>query len=107
MPQVSYVSPDGSRTDVQAREGDTVMQTAVSNGVEGIVAECGGNAMCATCHVYVQDTAQRPLPSMGDVEDSMLDFTADPRGDDSRLSCQIRVTQGLDGLEVRLPENQT
>ncbi|MBD8065138.1 2Fe-2S iron-sulfur cluster binding domain-containing protein [Devosia sp. PTR5] len=106
MPQINYVDHSGTCTPIMVPLGDSVMEGAVANGVEGIVAECGGSAMCATCHVYVDPTFSALLPEMGEVEDTMLDLAASERHDNSRLSCQIRVTEALDGLVVRMPESQ-
>jgi 2Fe-2S ferredoxin len=83
------------------------MLAATSHGVDGIVAECGGNAMCATCHVYVEDGWLDRLPATTDGEDALLDGAAAGRLPNCRLSCQIRITPDLDGLELRLPEWQT
>ncbi len=106
MPKVTYVHPDGERTSVDAAEGASVMETAMDNAVDGIVAECGGNMMCATCHVVVDDEWFGRLPERDEVEDGMLDETAVPRTDHSRLSCQIKMSADLDGLVVHLPERQ-
>ena len=106
MPAVTYVAHDGSREDVEVPAGTTLKDGAIENGVEGIVAECGGNAMCATCHVYVDDAWIDRLPEPSEVEDELLESTASERTEASRLSCQIRVTDELDGLVVRLPEEQ-
>lgn len=106
MPTVTYVNPDGSREDVAVAEGASVMQGAIRNGIEGIVAECGGNAMCATCHVYVDEDQLLLLPEITEEEDALLDGTASERRPNSRLSCQIPVTAALDGLVVQLPDRQ-
>lgn len=107
MPKVIYVHPDRSQTVVDVPAGTSVMQAAVANGVAGIVAECGGSAMCATCHVYINEPFAARLPPINDVEDAMLDSTICERTDQSRLSCQLIVTEELDGLIVRLPDAQT
>lgn len=106
MPQVTYVAPTGEAIVVEAAAGDSVMQAAIANGVEGIVAECGGSASCATCHVYVDGAFLPLLPEIGEIEGEMLDFAASARLDNSRLGCQIVVTDALDGLIVTLPETQ-
>ncbi|WOH80421.1 2Fe-2S iron-sulfur cluster-binding protein [Bradyrhizobium sp. BEA-2-5] len=82
------------------------MHGAVFNGVEGIVGECGGNAMCATCHVYVDEKDLDRMEAMDDLENAMLDSTARPRRANSRLSCQIKVSAELGGLTMNIPENQ-
>lgn len=101
MPTLTFLHHDGTETAVTAQPGNSVMRTAVLNNIEGIVAECGGNAMCATCHVFTESIAG--LPGMSEAEDEMLDCTAEERRDDSRLSCQLPA---LDGLLVRIPETQ-
>ncbi|MGW6172513.1 2Fe-2S iron-sulfur cluster-binding protein [Arthrobacter sp. NPDC055138] len=103
MPKVTFIQPDGMQTVLDAEAGASVMRTAVSNGLAGIVAECGGSAMCATCHVYVEDGDLDGLPEVSEVEDEMLDCTASERCGNSRLSCQLPV---VSDLAVRLPESQ-
>jgi 2Fe-2S ferredoxin len=105
MATINFHHPDGSSQSFEAESG-SVMQLAVLNGIEEIVAECGGNAMCATCHVYVDEQWIDQLPAMSDAEDALLDGVATERMPTSRLSCQIRITQELDGLILRLPERQ-
>ena len=105
MPQIVYVQPDGSREAVPASPGATVMMTAVGHGIPGIVAECGGSAMCATCHVYVDEAWVAKTGTKSAMEESMLDF-AEGVQDNSRLSCQIKVSDDLDGLKVTMPESQ-
>jgi 2Fe-2S ferredoxin len=106
MPKITYVQPDGTKKVLDAPVGTSVMKTAVSHGVPGIVAECGGSCMCATCHVYLAEAEQVVIPPMADDEDEMLDFVAEPRQATSRLSCQLIVTDALDGLVVHVPESQ-
>lgn len=106
MPRITYIHTDGTREELDVADGTSVMQGALRHGVEGIVAECGGNAMCATCHVYVEPDRLDLLPPTSDEEDALLDGTASERRPNSRLSCQIQVTPALDGLVVRLPERQ-
>jgi 2Fe-2S ferredoxin len=106
MPTITFVNPDGTREDVAATNGDSAMQAATMHGVHGIVAECGGNAMCATCHVYVDEGWLGRLPTMSSDEDALLDGTAADRRSNSRLSCQIRIDPELDGLVLQLPERQ-
>jgi 2Fe-2S ferredoxin len=106
MPAVTYIDPDGTKQELEIAPGKRVMQSAIAAGIDGIVAECGGQAMCATCHVYVDPAFTDRLPAMSDDEDEMLEDTACERSADSRLSCQLVVTDELDGLVVRLPETQ-
>ncbi len=106
MPKVTYVNPDGTEIEAEADVGTSVMMAAVAHDIDGIVAECGGSLMCATCHVYVDEAFADRLPEMSGDEDEMLEATASERLSNSRLSCQIELTDELDGLVVRLPEAQ-
>jgi ferredoxin, 2Fe-2S len=103
---IVYVQPDGSRREVEASTGTSVMRTAVLNDVPGIVAECGGSLMCATCHVYVEPGDSDRFPPRSEEEDEMLEVTAAERRETSRLSCQLTVEDGLDGVTVHVPEAQ-
>lgn len=98
MPTITFQQLDGTEQRVEAPVGISVMKSAVGNDVPGILAECGGQAMCATCHVYVTD--ERPLPPVSDEEDEMLDCASAPRTEYSRLSCQLVVDDDMDGLTV-------
>lgn len=106
MPQIVYVQPDGSREAVPASAGATVMTTAVTHGIAGIVAECGGSAMCATCHVYVDPASVGFLPPTSEVENEMLASAASERQEHSRLGCQLVLAAGVDELIVHIPERQ-
>ena len=103
---VIYVSPAGDAREIAVPVGDSVMEGAIKHGVNGIVAECGGACMCATCHVYVDEAWLGRLPPMSDEEDALLDGAAAERRANSRLSCQIKLAAELDGLVMRLPERQ-
>jgi 2Fe-2S ferredoxin len=105
MATITYRRQDGADTVLDVPAGSTVMRGALTNGVAGIEAECGGDAACATCHVYVEHTPVA-LPPIDAVEDEMLECTASPRRPNSRLSCQLRVTEELDSLVVLLPPSQ-
>ena len=105
MTKITYVQADGSSQTVEAAPGSTVMETAIDNDIEGIVAECGGACSCATCHVYVDDAWAERTGEPDAMEDGMLDCVLDRRPT-SRLSCQIPVREELDGLIVHVPENQ-
>jgi 2Fe-2S ferredoxin len=107
MSTITFIHPDGRAETVDAKDGDSAMFTALSHGVDGIVAECGGSALCATCHVYVDDAWIGRLGAVGNDEDDLLEGTASPRQPNSRLSCQIKITPALDGLVLRLPDRQT
>ena len=99
MPTVTFVQPDGTRQDVEAEIGYSVMEAAILNGIRGIEAECGGACSCATCHVHVDPDWLAKLPEMEPMEDAMLD-AANDRQPNSRLSCQLEVTEDYDGLVV-------
>jgi 2Fe-2S ferredoxin len=106
MPKVVYVSPTGIAREIDVPAGTTVMAAALNNGIDGIVAECGGVCMCSTCHVFVDEHFFHQLPPAKDTEEAVLEIAAVERQPNSRLSCQIKVTDDLDGLIVRLPEKQ-
>jgi 2Fe-2S ferredoxin len=106
MTTITFIHPDGRSERIEAKIGDSVMQLAAAHGIDEIVAECGGNAMCATCHVYVDDRWIDRLPAMTEEQDALLDGTASDRLPTSRLSCQIKVEPELDGLVLRLPGRQ-
>jgi ferredoxin, 2Fe-2S len=106
MPSIIFIHPDGSRRPIEASVGESAMQAATRHDVSGILAECGGNAMCATCHVYVDEAWLARLPVMGGDEDALLDGAAAERQGNSRLSCQIKLAADLDGLVLSLPDRQ-
>jgi ferredoxin, 2Fe-2S len=106
MAKIIYIEHNGVEHVVEVITGLSVMQGAVKNNVPGINAECGGACSCATCHVYVDESWRDKTGSLSDMERSMLDFTENVEPN-SRLSCQIKVTDDLDGLIVRLPESQS
>lgn len=105
MPKVVYIGVDGVERVVDAQAGDTVMSAAVRVGVPGIIGECGGNASCATCHVWVREEFRDLVgePEPGGLEDDLLDLGVSERRDCSRLGCQIPVTDELDALTVDVP----
>jgi 2Fe-2S ferredoxin len=107
MPTIVYIEPDGRQTSVQVEAGANVMRTAVGHGIAGIVAECGGAAMCATCHVYADGEGADLLPPVGEVEDEMLESASAERLESSRLSCQLNVTGDIETLVVRIPDRQS
>jgi 2Fe-2S ferredoxin len=106
MPNINFIRPDQRSECIEASLGDSVMQVATGHGIDGILAECGGNAMCATCHVYVDEGWLARLAAVSEEENELLDGVAAERQPNSRLSCQIKVTPELDGLVVRLPDRQ-
>lgn len=105
MVAITFIEFSGTVHTVEAQEGATAMEAAVRNGVPGIDAECGGACACATCHVYVDDAWAEKTGHAEPMEEDMLDFAFDVRPN-SRLSCQIRVRDDLDGLVVRTPARQ-
>ncbi len=106
MPKVVFVLADGTQTGVDARVGDSVMLAATQNGIDGVVAECGGNLSCATCHVWVDAEFVEQVGTPDDMEEDLLDLAVSERRAGSRLSCQIAVTEDLDGLTVEIPPEQ-
>lgn len=107
MPRITYIAHDRTETVVQVPEGHSLMEAAKLNNISGIVGECGGSMMCATCHVYVDHERRADLPEISLMEDAMLDSTIAERRDNSRLSCQLIASPALEGLVVEMPETQT
>ncbi|MGQ9425394.1 2Fe-2S iron-sulfur cluster-binding protein [Gilvimarinus sp. F26214L] len=105
MPKVTYFSPNGDQQDVDVPVGNSVMEGAIDNMIDGILAECGGACTCGTCHVYVDEQWLSKVGEAGDFEKDLLEVVIDPEPN-SRLSCQIEVTEELDGLVVRIPKAQ-
>ena len=105
MGKVIYIEQDGTKHEVELDNGMSVMEGAVQNSVPGIDADCGGACSCATCHVYVDEAWTEKTGKSNDMEEGMLDFANDIRPE-SRLSCQIEMSDELDGLVVHLPEKQ-
>ena len=106
VPIVTYVLPSGISQKIDVPNGMTVMQAALSHRVAGILGECGGNCMCATCHVYVDPSFLNGIPPAQPNEKFMLSIAAEGPAMNSRLSCQIKMTEELDGIIVRLPGRQ-
>lgn len=105
MTTVTYIEFDGAEHVIDVMPGVSLMQAAVSNGVRGIIAECGGACACATCHVYVDPAWVDRVGDKSEIEEMMLEEVCEPQPN-SRLSCQIIVTESLEGLVVRLPARQ-
>jgi 2Fe-2S ferredoxin len=105
MPNIIFIEPDGTRKSVNAQIGQSIMEVAVQNGVNGIDADCGGACSCATCHGYIDEKWRDRIDSADSVELEMLDF-AYMRAEGSRLTCQIKVVDDMDGLLIRLPDAQ-
>lgn len=105
MPKVTFIDHAGASRDIDVKAGTSVMEAAVQNMVPGIDADCGGACACATCHVYVDEAWLGKLKAKDDMEDSMLDFAENVQ-ENSRLSCQILMSDELDGIKVTTPESQ-
>jgi 2Fe-2S ferredoxin len=104
MPQITFIGNDGRSVTVTAKVGHSLMEVAVDNDIAGMVAECGGACACATCHTYIDAAWIERMPPMQEMEDAMLDSAMDRR-DNSRLSCQIEVSDALDGLVITVADN--
>jgi len=105
MAKITYIAHDGASRTIEVKAGLSVMEGAVKNNIPGIDADCGGACACATCHVYVDEAWLSKVGTASAMEESMLDF-AEGVKPNSRLSCQIKVTDALDGLVVTTPESQ-
>lgn len=105
MAKITFIQPDGTKQVVSADNGMTVMEAAKKNLIAGIEAECGGACACATCHVYIDAEWRAKVGKAQEMEEDMLDFAFDVR-EESRLSCQVKVTDALDGLVLRIPAKQ-
>ena len=105
MPKITYKHCQGNSKTIEVENGLTVMEGAIQNDIPGIDADCGGSMACATCHVYVKEEWFNKLPKKEDGEEDMLDMAFEPKKN-SRLSCQLMVSEQIDGLVVNLPEKQ-
>ena len=105
MPKVVLIEPAGGRREINVPLGVTLMEAARQNGVQGVVAQCGGACACATCHVYIDPSWLERLDPPEEMEQGMLETAWEPRGN-SRLSCQIQITAQLDGLQATVPQRQ-
>lgn len=103
--KITFLQPDGSENVIEGKVGESLMETAVHNGVRGLLAECGGACSCATCHVYIDEQWVAAVGEPGRIEEDMLEMVVD-RATSSRLSCQILVKDDYDGLVVRIPLTQ-
>lgn len=106
MAKITFIEPNGTPHKVDVPSGSTLMQGARDNNVPGIEADCGGACACSTCHVYVDDSWVSRLPQKDIVEEDMLDFAWESHPNRSRLTCQVKVSDALDGLVVHMPERQ-
>lgn len=105
MPLIKYVEASGSEQEVEVAVGENIMQGAVDNMIDSILAECGGACACATCHCYVDEAWTGKIPAPESAEKDLLEAVVDPK-ENSRLSCQIVVTEEMEGFTVHLPESQ-
>ncbi len=106
MPKINYINCEGNSKTVEVENGLSVMEGAIQNDIPGIDADCGGSMACATCHVYVEENWLNKLPKAEDAEIDMIDMAYEPKKN-SRLSCQLIVTNELDGLTVTTPAKQS
>ena len=106
MAKITYIEHNGTTHKVEVANGLTVMEGARDNNIPGIEADCGGACACSTCHVYVHPDWVAKLPERDDMEEDMLDFAYEPDPERSRLTCQLKVSDELDGLIVQMPEMQ-
>lgn len=105
MPLINYIEANGKHHEIEVASGDTIMQGAVDNMIDSLLAECGGACACATCHCYVDEAWLDKIPAAADIEKDLLEAVLEPK-DNSRLSCQIVVNDEMEGFTVRLPESQ-
>jgi len=106
MAKITFIEHSGKKHEVEVASGLTAMEAARDNGVPGIEADCGGACACSTCHVYVDEAWAGKIPGAEAMEEDMLDFAYEPKPGLSRLTCQIKVTDEIDGLVLHLPERQ-
>lgn len=104
--KATFIAFDGTTTQVEVDEGESLMQAAITNDINGIVGECGGSMMCATCHCYIDDAWLEAAGPRNDGEEDMLESATSEVRPQSRLSCQVKMSAELDGIVVRLPETQ-
>ena len=105
MPLITLINNNGDAWEAEAKSGQSLMRAAVDNGIDGILAECGGACSCGTCHCYIDAPWFDQLPPASDMENSMLEAVLEPQ-DNSRLSCQLEVTDAMEGMTVHLPASQ-
>ena len=106
MAKIIYIEHNGKKHEVEVANGLTVMEGARDNNIPGIEADCGGACACSTCHVYVDTAWVDKLPTKDAMEEDMLDFAWEPDVEKSRLTCQLKITDAIDGLVVQMPEKQ-
>lgn len=105
MPKITFIEPDGTQQIIEAKSGTTLMEAAIHNGVNGIEADCGGVCACATCHVYIEEQWLASAGPRTDIEEAMLDLANEPR-ENSRLSCQVKITDSMNGLVLNIAAEQ-
>ena len=106
MPNIKYIDHEGNSKTIEVENGPSVMEGAIQNNIPGIDADCGGSMACATCHVYVEEKWLNKLPKAEDAEVDMIDMAFEPKKN-SRLSCQLIVSDELNGLTVTTPSKQS
>tara|TARA_Y100001001_G_C8013575_1_gene310603 strand:- start:3338 stop:3670 length:333 start_codon:yes stop_codon:yes gene_type:complete len=104
--KINFIDSKGNLQCIQAETGQSLMQAAIFNNIDGVEAECGGSCMCATCHIYTPDSSLLVNQKISEDEDEMLEETAAPRMKNSRLSCQLTISKEMDGLTFKVPEIQ-
>ncbi len=102
MPRITFIEPDGTERLIDAEPGESAMQAAKRNGVDGIIGECGGSCICATCHCHVDEAWMEHVGTAGDIESDLLEFEGTDVRPESRLACQILIVEALDGLLLRV-----
>lgn len=105
MVSITFIQPDGAEKEVEVEAGTSLMTAALDNGIDGIQGDCGGACSCATCHCYIDEAFADKIPAVDDIEASMIEFANEPQ-DNSRLGCQVSVTEELNGMVVRMPSSQ-
>jgi 2Fe-2S ferredoxin len=106
VPKITLIQHTGDAHTLEVEAGNTVMEAAITNAIDGIIGECGGCCSCATCHCYVDEQWLDKLPARSELENEMLEFASSEARSNSRLACQVEITDELEGMVVRLPETQ-
>ena len=106
MINISFIQPDGTEVSIAAEKGTNLMAAAIANNVNGVVATCNGSLTCGTCHVFIPETVFSLLPEMDELEEDLVDFAPFERQSGSRLSCQLTITEAMEGLKISVPNNQ-
>ncbi|MEO8296392.1 MAG: 2Fe-2S iron-sulfur cluster-binding protein [Burkholderiales bacterium] len=107
MPKVTFIIPDGAPVELDVAVGTSLMQAATAHGIASIAGDCGGAMSCATCHIFIEAPFDQALAEVSETESQMLEYTASPRQPNSRLSCQVMMSEQFDGMTVRVADPQT